>query len=143
MNAKDYYNQGSVHFDKIEGDQAIADFTEAIRLDPNYAEAYYKRGLSYSMYSVGEYGKALTDFEMAVSIDPANSHYLKSLKKARARVGYGFSIVGGIVGGIIGGIIGSNGGGWDTVVVAIIVGILIGGVRRVRHTIYKIIRNKG
>ena len=32
---------------KGEYDKAIADYTEAIRLDPKYAEAYYNRGMAY------------------------------------------------------------------------------------------------
>ena len=34
--------QGEIQASDIEG--AIEDCTEAIRLDPNYAEAYFKRG---------------------------------------------------------------------------------------------------
>ena len=39
-----YYNRGFAYEEKGEHDQAIADYTEAIRLKPDYAEAYYNRG---------------------------------------------------------------------------------------------------
>ena len=42
---------------------AIADYTEAIRLDPKKAEAYYGRGCSYK--NKGDQGKADADFAQA------------------------------------------------------------------------------
>ena len=36
-----YYNQGNLP-------QAISDFNKAIEINPNYAEAYYNRGLAYA-----------------------------------------------------------------------------------------------
>ena len=40
--------------DKGECDKAIADFTEAIRLDPQSASAYYDRGRAWA--EKGDYG---------------------------------------------------------------------------------------
>jgi tetratricopeptide (TPR) repeat protein len=42
---------------------AIADYTEVIRLDPNYAEAYYGRGDAY--LEKGDTDKADKDFDQA------------------------------------------------------------------------------
>ena len=44
-------------------DEAIADCTEAIRLDPKCAEAYYRRGVVYDWK--GESDKANADFAEA------------------------------------------------------------------------------
>ena len=44
-------------------DQAVLDFTKAIELSPNLAEAYYNRALIYS--SKQKYAEALADIEMA------------------------------------------------------------------------------
>ena len=44
-------------------DKAIADYTEAIRLDPNYVKAYHLRGLIYRMK--GEQAKAEADLARA------------------------------------------------------------------------------
>ena len=42
--AKTYYNRGVAHSKKGELERAIADYTKAIELKPDYADAYYSRG---------------------------------------------------------------------------------------------------
>jgi Flp pilus assembly protein TadD len=44
-------------------DRAIADFTQAIRLDPNNAKAYRERGLAYN--NKGDYDGAIGDCTQA------------------------------------------------------------------------------
>jgi serine/threonine protein kinase len=64
-----YYNSRGVSYDdKGEYDKAIADYTKAISIDPNYAIAYNNRAVSYK--HKGEYDKAIADFTKAISIDP-------------------------------------------------------------------------
>ena len=55
-------------------DQAIADFTEAIRLDPNYANAYNNRGLAYD--DKGDFARAIEDYTQAIRFEPrhVNAH---------------------------------------------------------------------
>jgi tetratricopeptide (TPR) repeat protein len=48
--------------------KAIADYTQAIKLDPNFAPAYRNRGVAYS-YS-GDYDKALMDFNQCLRLNP-------------------------------------------------------------------------
>ena len=52
--AKEAYEKGKACLDKKDYDAAIVAFTEAIRLDPKYAVAYYDRGTAYN-------GKGMTD----------------------------------------------------------------------------------
>jgi len=40
QSARDCLDRGNAHFGKGEYDRAVADYTEAIRLDPDHAEAY-------------------------------------------------------------------------------------------------------
>jgi tetratricopeptide (TPR) repeat protein len=47
---------------------AIADFTEAIRLDPNYTEAYQSRACAYA--DANEYEKAIADQTEAIRLGP-------------------------------------------------------------------------
>ena len=42
-----YYSRGLAYYDKGDDDRAIADYNEALRLDPKYAYAYSSRGLAY------------------------------------------------------------------------------------------------
>ena len=50
--------------------QAIADFTQAIQLDPSYVEAYNNRAFSYE--AQGRRAEAIADFRKAQSIDSAD-----------------------------------------------------------------------
>jgi tetratricopeptide (TPR) repeat protein len=53
---------------KAEKMQAIQDFTTAIKLNPNYAAAYFMR--SYIYYQLKEFNKSLADIDKAISIVP-------------------------------------------------------------------------
>ncbi|GHU83878.1 hypothetical protein FACS189468_9390 [Spirochaetia bacterium] len=88
--------------DKGDYDAAIADYTQAISLDPNFTAAYISRGLAknsdhetkrvdytkvnsinpnkphaeiyrgYAYWEIGEYDAAIAEFTQAISIDPDN-----------------------------------------------------------------------
>ena len=47
---------------------AIADFTEAIRLDPKSASAFNRRGLAYRRW--GDLARAIDDYTQAITINP-------------------------------------------------------------------------
>jgi tetratricopeptide (TPR) repeat protein len=55
---------------KGEADKAIADFDEAIRLDPNNSLALRVRGATWA--NKDDYAKALADFNEAIRVDPYN-----------------------------------------------------------------------
>jgi len=57
------FDEGSACLVSGDFDSAIAAFTEAIRLDPEDAEAYYGRGVAYE--KKGEKSKAEEDFAQA------------------------------------------------------------------------------
>jgi tetratricopeptide (TPR) repeat protein len=65
-----YVNRGNASYDKNDFDTAIADYNQAISLDPSDAIAYNNRGLAYKQKR--EYDRALTDFDKALSL---NSRY--------------------------------------------------------------------
>jgi tetratricopeptide (TPR) repeat protein len=68
-----------------ERDKAIRDFGQAIRLKPDYAEAYFMRGLGYSLDHA--YGKAVADFGHALQVEPRNTIYLLSRAEAYLAMG--------------------------------------------------------
>ncbi len=62
--AEAYYNRGNTHATLNEYDRAIADYTQAISIEPKLVEAYNKRGLAY--HSIGLYEEALADYTQAI-----------------------------------------------------------------------------
>ena len=67
-----YFKSG---FDKFEAKDyygAIADYTKAIELEPNYADAYYNRG--NSKRKLKDYYGAIADYTKAIELDPNYSN---------------------------------------------------------------------
>jgi tetratricopeptide (TPR) repeat protein len=65
----DFYDANDIY------DMAIERYTNVISIDPNYADAYYKRGNAYSRrgnaYSSKEdFDKAIADYNQAIRIKP-------------------------------------------------------------------------
>ena len=63
-----FYNRGSAYFVKGDNDRAIADRSEAIRLDPKMAIAYSNRCAAY--LNKGDNDRAIVDCEKAIQLDP-------------------------------------------------------------------------
>jgi tetratricopeptide (TPR) repeat protein len=63
-----YYNRGFTYLDKGDFENALADFSENIRLDPKCASAYHGRGTAYR--EKGEYDRAILDYTEAIRISP-------------------------------------------------------------------------
>jgi len=55
-----YNSRGGAYREKGDRDRAIADFTEAIRLDPKDWYPYHNRGLAY--HDKGEPDRAIADY---------------------------------------------------------------------------------
>jgi lipoprotein NlpI len=68
-----FNNRGNAQADRGDYARAIADYTEAAKLDPDYTWAYANRGRAYLF--TGALAKARADFEQAVKLD-ADSAYL-------------------------------------------------------------------
>jgi tetratricopeptide (TPR) repeat protein len=75
MDAKEYLECGKGFINKEEFDRAIADLSEACRLDPNLGEAktnlsiaYFNRGIK--SYQNGDSNRAITDITEAVRLTP-------------------------------------------------------------------------
>jgi tetratricopeptide (TPR) repeat protein len=77
--------RGLSHAEKGDHDQAIADFTEAIRLDPKNADAYYSRALSYDLKS--DHDQAIADFTEAIRLHPNNAKFYAFRAKAYRALG--------------------------------------------------------
>jgi len=69
--ANKYYNSGVAHSKNGDYDCAIKDYTQAIALKPDYADAYYRRSRAW-LY-LGEEEKAKSDMKTASDIGINNT----------------------------------------------------------------------
>ena len=69
------YNAGMEFQDQGLLERAIAEYDEAIKLEPRDANAYVDRGIAYG--SLGQAQRAIEDFNEAVKLDPqaTDAHY--------------------------------------------------------------------
>ncbi|MEG4247753.1 tetratricopeptide repeat protein [Microcoleus sp. Pol10D4] len=67
--AEDLFNSALKKSEAGDIQGAIADYTEAIRLNPNYAKAYNKRGIIHGR-NLKDYQTAKADFDRAIEINP-------------------------------------------------------------------------
>jgi tetratricopeptide (TPR) repeat protein len=63
--------RGVAYKAKGDLDNAIADYTEAIRRDPDYAAAYNSRGIAYK--AKGDVDKAIADYDQAIRLNPGSA----------------------------------------------------------------------
>ncbi len=66
--AAQFYNRGLVHGRKGQSERAIEDFTQAIKLRPDYAAAYVGRGRQYVLKRQDD--RAIQDFSQAIKVEP-------------------------------------------------------------------------
>jgi len=79
-NYNDFYNEYNIQVE--ENDQMAMDaYNYAIKLDPNLAKAYLKRGYMY--FKKKEYNLCKADWEKAVALDPRNIEYKKQLEQLK------------------------------------------------------------
>jgi tetratricopeptide (TPR) repeat protein len=66
--AEAYNSRGYDYRTKGDLDHAIADYTDAIRLDPTFVLAYKNRGIGYQ--AKGDLDRAIADYTEAIRLDP-------------------------------------------------------------------------
>src|SRR6185295_14536511 len=66
-----FMNRGNALDDKGEFERAIADYSQAVRLDPKYTRAFSNRGRLY--LNKGNYDSAIADFSRTVKLDPKHA----------------------------------------------------------------------
>jgi tetratricopeptide (TPR) repeat protein len=65
---------------------AIADYTKAIEFNPQFADAYFNRGLA--KYSLGDKNGSIADWTKAIEVNPqyAEAYYNRGYAKKRFRL---------------------------------------------------------
>ncbi|NEP55816.1 MAG: DnaJ domain-containing protein [Symploca sp. SIO2G7] len=86
MSHQDFYVRAAAKALKVDYKGAVADYTQAIELNPRFIEAYLKRG--EILYKLGDARGTLRDCNQALSLNPnlVQAHYYKG--RARYRLGY-------------------------------------------------------
>jgi tetratricopeptide (TPR) repeat protein len=87
ISAQDYFEQGDSDYYQNNCDEAIADYTRAIELNPNLAEAYNNRAYVYMVKR--EYAAALPDLDRAIQLRPT---YVNALMNRGDMYNYYYSI---------------------------------------------------
>lgn len=67
-NAEDYSHRDFIYYRQGNYDQAIANYNQAIQLQPDYAEAFSNRGQAYTRK--GDYDQAIVDYDQAIELEP-------------------------------------------------------------------------
>src|ERR687886_655861 len=79
--AVELYNRGVDKLNAGNYQGAIADFNQALQIDPNDADTYYNRG--YAQHTLGRYDQALADYTQAIQLNPtfAEAFYNRGLSR--------------------------------------------------------------
>jgi tetratricopeptide (TPR) repeat protein len=64
-----YYDRGNAYKNTQDYDHALADYSEALALDPTYAHAYLNRGLVYA--AKNDAARSIADSSRSIELDPA------------------------------------------------------------------------
>ena len=66
--ADDALDKGNEFFEVRQYEEAVEEYTEALRIDPEYAGAYYNRGYAY--YLMGRYDRSIADYSESLRLEP-------------------------------------------------------------------------
>jgi len=80
-NATDYYNSGVAKYEIEDYNKALIEFSEAIKLNPKFADAYEYRGNTKN--DLKDYLAAIKDFTKAIELDPNNVTYFNNRGNAK------------------------------------------------------------
>ncbi|XP_051908555.1 tetratricopeptide repeat protein 32 [Hippocampus zosterae] len=64
-----YNNRGQIKYFRVEFDEAVEDYSSAIKADGKFAVAFYNRGLIH--YRLGFFEDAVRDFQKALNLNEA------------------------------------------------------------------------
>jgi tetratricopeptide (TPR) repeat protein len=81
--AETFVARGLLYKFKGQWERAIADFTEAIRLDPNDVTAFLNRGVTYDQEN--DHDRAIDDYNEAIRLDPGDAYVFLNRGSAYSR----------------------------------------------------------
>lgn len=83
--ADDYFKRGNDHLNKNEYEKAVANYTEALRLDSRHASAYLNRAVAH--LKLNDFDKAINDCTQAIKINPKSAEAYHQRGTAYGRTG--------------------------------------------------------
>ena len=81
-----YFGRGYCYSKQGDLDNAIADYTQTVELNPRYAMAYNNRGVCYERK--GDDGQALANYAKAIEVNPKETLYYNNRGKTYRRLGH-------------------------------------------------------
>ena len=78
--AEEHFQRGEECRAREQWDQAIGHFSAAIAVNPEFANAYFKRG--NIKLRLGRHADAISDYTAAIRLDPSNSSYVNNRGRA-------------------------------------------------------------
>ncbi len=91
ISAETYFLWGNVKGELGQYAAAISDFDIAIRLKPDYAEAYNSRGLAKA--ELGQHAAAISDYDTAIRLKPDYALAYNNRGNAKAELGQHFAAI--------------------------------------------------
>ncbi|XP_053565626.1 tetratricopeptide repeat protein 32 [Bombina bombina] len=73
-------NRGQIKYFRVDFYEAMDDYSEAIRINPNFEVPYYNRGLV--LYRLGFFDEAVKDFQKVLQLNPNFEDAKISLKQS-------------------------------------------------------------
>jgi len=80
-----FYGRGFEHQRREDWARAIADYSEAIRLNPEILGPFFNRGTIYLQQA--DYGRAIADFSEAIRLNPREAAAFEKRGRARRMIG--------------------------------------------------------
>jgi tetratricopeptide (TPR) repeat protein len=80
-----YNNRANAYYELAQYQQAIADYDQAIDLNPAYAKAYNNRANAY--YELAQYQQAIADYDQAIDLNPSYAEAYNNRGNAYADLG--------------------------------------------------------
>jgi tetratricopeptide (TPR) repeat protein len=65
---EEHFNLGNAYYESGKWKEAIESYKQAIRIDPDFAEAHHDLGVAYG--ELGKHEEAIKSFKQAIRIDP-------------------------------------------------------------------------
>src|SRR5215831_8433486 len=80
-----FYKRANGYYERGQYDRAIEDYNQAIRLNPNHANAFSNRGATYARK--GEYDRAIENYDEAIRLNPKHADAFSNRGVAYGRKG--------------------------------------------------------